>query len=562
MSLNPKTDMQRRDFLNIFNAPTNNKNAFPENPPSTKGLTPYTGDWGFEEASHLLRRTTFGPSLEQLNQVAAMDLDSAITLIFAPQPLPTPPLNANYPDDTSTPIGESWVGKPLNAINTNNHKKSRRKSILSWNKEVLSLEGISIREKMTLFWHNHFATESLTVPEAVYRHITLLRTHALGNFRQLTKEITVDAHMLKYLNGNENVKAEPNENYARELLELFTVAKGPLIGAGDYSTYTEQDVQAGAKILTGWRIKGQNSTDPNQPLEVYFNNAKHSQGTKTLSYHFDQATIAENGADEYKDFIDIIFQKSSVAHFIVTKLYRYFVYYDITPTVKQNIIEPLAQLLIDSNYEIKPVLEKLFKSEHFFDAPTRGCLIKNSIDFIESLFKQLNFQQPTDLVDKYALNKKVAGYQISLGMKYFAPPSVAGWKAYYQSPTYHRLWINPVTYQKRNAIKNIFIGNGISINQTKYKVDLISVIQLTSSPNNPVTVVDELTKLLLPLPVNTSLKLFLKTVLIPGLPDFEWTMEYNNYLDNPSDENIRKSLEKKIRNLLKAILELPEFQLS
>lgn len=554
--------MHRRDFFNIFSVQDKVNNSFPEFPPSDKGLAPYTGSWGFEEASHLLRRTTFGPTLAQLNQVADMDLDTAIATILADQPLPPPPINANYPDDESTAIGESWIGKPLNTTNNNLHKQSRRKAIFSWNQEVLAKSGTNIREKMTLFWHNHFATETVSVPEAVYRHITLLRTHATGNFRQLTKDITIDAHMLLYLNGNENVKAEPNENYARELLELFTVAKGPLIGPGDYTNYTEQDVQQGAKILTGWKVKGKNSTDPNQPLEVYFKDSAHSPDSKTLDYHFAQATISENGADEYKDFIDIIFQQSSVAHFIVTKLYRFFVYYDITPTVEQHIIQPLAQLLIDSDYEIKPVLEKLFKSEHFFDEPSRGCLIKPPIDFIESLYKQLNFQEPTDLADKYAVNKKIANYQLALGMQYFMPPSVAGWKAFYQSPTFHRLWVNPTTYQKRNAIKNIFVGNGIKVGTKRYKVDFISIIQLTSSPNDPVILIDELTKLFLPLPVNSSLKLYLKDVLIPGLPDFEWTMEYNNYLANPDDELIKMSLESKIKNLLKAILELPEFHLS
>jgi len=175
---------------------------------------------------------------------------------------------------------------------------------------------------------------------------------------------------------------------------------------------------------------------------------------------------------------------------------------------------------------------------------------------------QLNFQQPDDLADKYEFNRKISGYQISIGMRYFSPPSVAGWKAYYQAPSFHRIWINPVTYRERNAIKNIFIGNGVKVDQTQYKVDLIGLIQLTSNPSNPVVLIDELTKLFLPLPTNSSLKLFLKTVLIPGLPDFEWTMEYNNYLSNPNDNNIKMSIEKKIQNLLKAILELPEFQLS
>ncbi len=554
--------MKRRDFLSILSASPKASNSFPDNPPSSKGLSPYTGAWGFEEASHILRRTMFGPTLAQMQQVANMDLETTVAMLVADSPLPSPPLNADFPDDVSTPIGESWVGKPLNATNTNEHKQSRRKSLLAWNHEVLTLEGISLREKMTLFWHNHFATESLVVPEAVYQHVTLLRKHALGNFRQLTKDITIDAHMLRYLNGDENVKAEPNENYARELLELFTVSKGPLIAPGDYTNYTEQDVIQGAKILTGWKVRGTNSTDAAQPLEVFFRPNKHSTGSKTLSAHFDHAVITENGENEYKDFIDIIFSKESVAHFIVTKIYRFFVYYDITPTIESNIIQPLTQLLIDSDYEVKPVLEKLFKSEHFFDAPTRGCLIKHPIDYLQSLFKQLNWPQPDDLADRYTLHKKLSNFQISLGMRYFSPPSVAGWKAYYQAPTYHRIWVNPVTYQKRNAIKNIFVGNGIKIGQKRYKLDLVGVVQLTSNPSSPTVVVDELTKLLLPLPTNSSLKAYLKTVLLPGLPDFEWTTEYNNHIADPTDENIKMSLESKIRNLLKAILELPEFQLS
>lgn len=551
--------MNRRNFIQLLSQGLHA--SFPDNPPSTKGLEPYTGGWGFAEASHLLRRTTFGPSLQLLNQLATQDLDTSLSIILADVALPSPPLNAGFAD-ASTPIGDSWIGKPLNPVNTSAHQNSRRDSIFAWNREVIFLEGASIREKMTLFWHNHFATETNTSPEASYRHITLLRTHALGNFRQLTKDITVDARMLKYLNGNENIKAEPNENYARELLELFTVGKGPLIGPGDYSNYTEQDVIEGAKILTGWKVNNANSTDVNEPMEVIFRPDKHTLGNKTLSAHFNNAVIAENGEDEYKDFIDIIFQQPAVAQFIVTKIYRFFVYYDITPTVQNLVIDPLAQILIDNDYNIKPVLETLFKSEHFFDTPTRGCLIKHPIDFLESMAKQLNWAQPENLAAKYLFNKKFTNFQIDTGMHYFKPPSVAGWKAYYQPPTFHKIWINPATYQKRNSIKNIMLSNGITAYGVPYKVNLIGVIQLTSTPSNPVVIIDELTQLFLPLPASNSLKAYLKTKLIPGLPDYEWTMEYNNYLNNPDDTGIKEAIEIKIRTLLRSMLELPEFHLS
>ncbi len=554
--------MKRRQFLSVLTRKEASRRYYPENPPSDKGLDPYTGPWTFEEASHLLRRTIFGPTLTQMEQVAAMDLDSAINLLLQDIPLPDPPVNANYPDDQYVPIGQPWVGQPLNDANTTEHRSNRIRSLRAWNRAQLATDDINIREKMTLFWHNHYATEFNSSPEASYRHLTLLRENALGNFRELTKKITVDARMLKYLNGNKNTKAQPNENYARELLELFTVGKGPQTGPGDYTNYTEQDVVEGAKILTGWKIRGLNSTDPNQGLEVFFKPQAHTPGPKTLSHRFNNAVIQENGADEYKDYIDVIFQNPAAASFIVTKLYRFFVYYDITDTVRQNVIEPLAQLLIDSDYEMKPVVETLLKSEHFFDIPSRGCLLKTPIDYIESLIQQPVYQMPTELKDVYRVNLKIALASNSLGMLYLNPPSVSGWKAYYQSPTFHRNWVNSTFLQRRNNRKNNATGNGIGIANHSYAIDLIATVQLTSAPHDPNTVVADLVRLFLPVPVPDSLKDYLKSVLIPGLPDFEWTVEYNNYINNPDDDNIRLSLEKKIRKLLRAIFELPEFHLS
>ncbi len=551
--------MNRRRFITSFKE---RPRSFPQNPPSDKGIAPYTGTWGFEEASHLLRRTMFGPNLQQINQIANMGMDAAFDLLVAPTSLPSLPLTAFIDNDGYSAIGQTWINQPLSMFNTSAYINARRDSLLAWNRRTMTKGGMNIREKMTLFWQNHFATGITQVPEANYRHVTLLRTYATGNFKQLVKEVTIDAHMLKFLNGNENIASEPNENFARELLELYTIGKGPLVAPGDYTNYTEQDVIACAKILTGWSFENENSTEVGKTLEVLFTQADHTPGSKTLSPRFGNAVIAENGADEYKDLIDVIFEQPAVAKFIVTKLYRFFVYYDVTNTVMQNVIEPLAQQLIDSDYEIKPILETLFKSEHFYDQRSRGCLIKNPIDYLESAYNQLAWQPPSDMVRAYKFNKMFSNYQHSLGMEFFKAPSVAGWKAYYQSPSFHRFWLNPATYQKRDLIKNIYMS-GILIDGHNYKFDEIALVQSFPNPKNPDAVVTDMTKLLLPLPISNSMRIYLKkNVLIPGLPDNEWTMEFENYLENPNDQNIKNSVAKKINNLIKAIFELPEFQLS
>ena len=552
--------MNRRQFLSTYKG--NKQHAFPENPPSDKGIATYTGAWGFEEASHLLRRTIFGPNLMQMNQVANMDMDAAIELLMIPVALPSLPLTAFTDSDGYSAIGQTWINQPLSMFNTGAYINARRNSLFAWNRRALTKGGLNIREKMTLFWQNHFATGVTDVPEANYRHVNLLRTYATGNFKDLIKAVTKDAHMLNFLNGNENISSEPNENYARELLELYTIGKGPLVAPGDYTNYTEQDVIACAKILTGWSFINENSTEVGQSLEVIFTQANHTLGSKTLSHRFGNKVIAENGATEYIDLIDIIFEQPAVAKYIVTKLYRYFVYYDVTPTVQQNVIDPLAQILIDNDYAIQPVLEVLFKSEHFYDQRSRGCLIKNPIDYLESAYMQLDWQPPTDLVRAYKFSKMFSNYQHSLGMEFFKAPSVAGWKAYYQSPSFHRFWLNPATYQKRDLIKNIFMS-GILVEGVNYKFDEITLVQSFSNPNDPDAVVVDFAKLFLPLQISNSLKIYLKTfVLIPGLPDNEWTMEYENYLAHPNDMNLKNSVAKKLNNLIKAFFELPEFQLS
>jgi hypothetical protein len=223
------------------------------------GLAKFSGEWNFESAAHLFRRTTFGATGSQIKEAAKSSLDEVMDLLFAEIELPSEPINYRFDEDPYVPIGESWVGKPVVRSDQAPMIASyRRSSIRVWQLDNLINSDLNIREQMTLFWHSHFVTEMETVRDAsfTYHYITKLRENATGNFKLLTELITLDPSMLRYLNGNQNSNSAPNENYARELLELFTIGKGQLAGEGDYTTFTEQDVTEAAKVLTGWRDTG------------------------------------------------------------------------------------------------------------------------------------------------------------------------------------------------------------------------------------------------------------------------------------------------------------------
>ena len=452
-------------------------------PPVGAGLDPYAGPWGFEQAAHLLRRTIFSPTYAQMKTVADMGLPATIDQLLADQPMPDPPLNHNFAGDPYVPIGETWIDAAYQ-IGFGN-KFYRFQSLYAWTAGNLLQEGISLREKMTLFWHNHFVTAEINDPKYTYRYITLLRSQALGNFRQLAKDVTIDPAMLRYLNGNENTKVAPNENYARELLELFTIGKGELAGPGDYTTFTEDDVVAIAKVLTGWRDIGFNTIEPGAAIDSIFVPNRHDTSTKQLSHRFDNVQIADAGADEYKNLIDIIFQQDEVARFLARKLYRWFVYYEIDELTELNVIEPLAQVLLDHDFDVKPALAALLQSEHFFDPLNYGVMIKNPVDFLTSLLKPFEVAFPSELAPQYQAWLTVAQVLAPLQMEVYNPPSVAGWKAYYQEPTYYRQWINSVTLPVRMGASDAMTLLGFQIGDFHVEIDVLEFVGTIDNPSDP-----------------------------------------------------------------------------
>ena len=519
-------------------------------------LDKYTGIWDFHTVSHLLRRTLIGPDFHQISQAIEMGMDQCVDTLLnndTPDPLP---INYYFENDPEVPVGETWIGKPITE-GIQGLINARALSLSAWLVKFFIENNFSIKEKMTLFLHNHLVISDNNNPNFNYNYITLLRKYFVGDFKQLLKEMTIEPGMLKYLNGNENTATAPNENYARELLELFTIGKGPLIGDGDYTNYTEQDVREIARCLSGWRI------DYNNYVGIYKTNL-HDKGTKQLSDKFDNAIIENGEEDEYKTVIDIIFSKEEVSRFIIRQLYIWFVNYNITEEIEQNIIEPLAKIFRDNNYIIYPVMETLLKSNHFYEECNIGSMVRSPIDYAFTLINtgKTNIP-PDDDILKYKISNYI--YQQIMRQQdqaYFYIPSVAGWKAYYQEPVFYRYWLSSVSLSFRKNLTNGLIFQTTKINGIKYGLDLLELIKEFPNPEDPELLIKSFTDLFLSNNLSNEQYTFLKSeVLIPGLPDYEWTVEYNEYLDDPDDSIKQNAILARLRNLCSIILNLPENQL-
>ncbi|MEM1216656.1 MAG: DUF1800 family protein [Bacteroidota bacterium] len=434
-------------------------------------LSPYNGPWEIAQASHLLRRATFGPTPAQVNQAVAEGLSVTIGALFAPVLALDPPVYYNFENDPNVANGETWVNTPAPIPNVPNLQGNRRRSLRAWQFGVFQNEEVSVRQKTALFWHNHFAVNNINNGREGYQYLHVLHTHALGNFRTLVEEITVAPGMLRFLNGHQNSRQAPNENYSRELLELFTIGRGDAAGPGDYTNYTEDDVVEMARALTGWR-----ATPIAEGLaSSTFVNNRHDTEDKQLSHRFDDAIITDAGAEEYKVVIDHILQQPEVARFLARQLHIWFVGTDIDGLVEMNIIEPMAQLILDNDYEIQPALEALLSSEYFFAEEHRGCMVSHPLDFIFRIIKSFTITSEAPLLQQYRFWDRINRFVADQGMAIMELPSVAGWPAFYQSPQYYQFWINSVTLPKRQSLADAML-NGINVAGFRWELQLLDFI--------------------------------------------------------------------------------------
>jgi len=322
--------MDRREFLTI----KKNPRIIPVESPVYKGarvlsgILPYSGPWTHTEALHLCRRSLFGAKKADLDLLKSMTMSQAVDhLLNVPVSPPAPPVktynNSITPTDPDNSVlpGTTWVNT---LTNDGGVQSSRRNSFKNWWAGLMINQPTSIREKMVMFWHNHFATETQTIQNGIqcYLNNECIRRNALGNFKVFVKEITLDPGMLRYLNGYLNTNTAPDENYGRELQELFTVGKGV---NNAMPLFTEADVKAAARVLTGWNINNTTNT-------FQFNANRHDTANKTFSSYYNNTVITGRtgvtaGDLELNDMLTMLFNNNDVALNICRRLYRWFVYY-------------------------------------------------------------------------------------------------------------------------------------------------------------------------------------------------------------------------------------------
>ena len=368
-------------------------------------LAPYTIPLDSTKAAHLYRRLGFSASVATIEQAVGQTASSLVDSLIAEAsnmaPITAPTwadwTNANYPEDDQE----------------RNQIKNAQLSEFRLTYSNALLEN-NLRDRLSFFWSNHFVTE-IDIYECrsfLYYYIDCLQRNAIGNFKTFVSEIGLTSAMLYYLDGVYNNGNNPNENYARELYELFTLGEG--------NGYTEEDIIETAKALTGYVERGEVGC-----TAVTFNPERFDAGSKTI--------LGQTGNWGYDDVIDILFQQrtNEIAEFICRKLYEFFVHPDSRDETgnAQVIIDGMASTFVASDFEIAPVLAQLFKSQHFFDDNAIGVIIKSPYDMYFNFFKETSFAYDDLNIEE------VNNYTRLLGQTLFDPFDVAGWQR-------DRSWIN------------------------------------------------------------------------------------------------------------------------
>lgn len=566
----------------------------------TTGINEYTGTFGKAELLHLLKRTLFGVTRDDLDHFSGMSMTQVLDeLLQVPTSLSTSPLR-DY--DSSAPDGEDWAGVAMGETWVNDvldqsgpggfevtyDNFNRDLSLKRWNVGVALDQERSVYEKLVLFWHNHMPTsvELNNRSQRAWLYAKLIRENVNTDLREFLKKMTKDPAMLMYLNLQDNRREAPDENYAREIQELFTIGKQ--LPAD--KRYTEGDVQAFARALTGHGTDFSNYLDA-----VYqFFSFRHATGDKQLSAFYSNAVISGSsgdaaGDDELNQIIDILFDDTDnaieplqdtdyadwtradiIADHIMQKAYRFFVYSEITDDIRQNVIRPMANTFKNNNFKIIPALRQLFSSEHFYDEALRGAYIKMPYDATVGLIRTLGVDTShDDVVSQYSIYNMIQDETEGMQQGSMEPPNVSGWPAYYQEPQFQKLWINADTLPKRQDFAQRLVGNGIRIfsqsgGNITVQADHIAFVSTLSQPQDPNVVIDEICELLLGVPLSDEHKQQLKTdTLLSGQDsDHYWADAWNAAsADNASDSE-RNTAITRIQNLLDYLVRLEHFQLN
>ncbi|HKA07214.1 MAG TPA: DUF1800 domain-containing protein [Gemmataceae bacterium] len=464
---------------------------------------PAKGEWNSRWAAHLYRRAGFGASRPELKDAVTAGLEATVDQFFtAPkEPRTRPPIIT--------------LPTPVNPM-TGMADASGQTAVLraTWLQRLI--DGVEpLREKMALFWHNHFATSVTKVNDVALmeRQGELLFTHALGSFRQMLKEVSRDPAMLVWLDSNQNVKSHPNENYAREVMELFT------LGVGNYK---ETDVREAARAFTGWHTTSGRFT---------MVHSEHDDGPKSF--------LSQNGNWDGDDVLRILLEQPACATFLCRKLYRFFVNENVSPP--DAFIAPLADALRKSDYDIAVPVRTILRSRHFYSDCAYREKVKWPVEYAVGLVRMIGVGVTGRItVNPYAL----LGVLELMGQQLYAPPNVKGWEA-------GRSWLNTATVLARHNFAHSLVNGMGDLNDYARRFNLQTFFPavnplafvLREGITEPAKIVDLYADLLLP----GDFRPEVRTKLIAHIGDA-----------SPDTE----AFAQRSRDALFVLLTLPEYQLN
>ncbi|WP_075591120.1 DUF1800 domain-containing protein [Labilibacter marinus] len=546
-----------------------------------------SGALGRQNAAHLLRRATFGVTEAAVQQFASLTVDQAMDILFAN------PTSPELPIDLKT--NATWLNPKATA--SNSEQDVLTDYFIMWHLEQIRKSGTSISERLTYFLHTHLPVRRTLVhsSEMLYHQNALYRHFALGSFKELFKHICMDNAMLIYLDNATNDVSSPNENFAREMFELYSIGRGAQVSEGDYTNYTEDDIKAATRILTGYQTDDTFETIhpdtllPTGKLKTQESNGvmiaeRHDAGEKIFSERFDNKSIspaelegnfatAEAAKGEFDEMMDMIFDKDETARFITRKLYRHFVYYQIDEQIETNVIEPLAAQFKAADYDMSTVVKAMLSSQHFYDADDalttnniKGSIIKSPIELIMGTVNLFGVSFPSDLTSLYEKTYKTGIFQMieDQGLNFYEPFEVAGYPAYHQYPIYSRAWVRPHTLAYRYQFAELLF-NGVNRQgeDLGIKLDLLDWVEnsgVISNASDANEMVDKFIELMIPFAIaDERREFFLTNVFLDGLYASAWTSEWNNYLADPTQ--YKSTVESRINVLVNAIMQSPEYQL-
>lgn len=528
--------MKRRDFL-VGGTATTHEETQMLRKPVPPSLDKFEGTLTRRHAQHLLRRLTFSPTNELIESLVGKTPDQALDILLGngTEPNPSPGTLSNWLTTAEfNPLGEITEIR----FEIEGRLRSRYRDLIDWWLDLMRTNSNPTMEKLTLFlatiWSIEFPydTEALVPPPLLYKNNQMLRSNRLAKYDKVALDCTLDGAMLLYQSLFYSTSTSPNENYMRELMELFTMGIG---------NYTEGDIREGSRALTGWRTAAYFAEPaPNGYFETYFSPKDHDTGEKTL---FTNRKISARTSDENTEFqvkeqevgglIKILFDEraTAISRFVCEKIYKYFVY-SSPGDVDYEFINELATKFVDNQFSLSAIYRELFTSKYFYNEEFVGCQIKTPAEFLICFESQLG----VNLNDKSKAYRRTMMQEME--QELYDPPNVANWSGY-------RTWMSTKTYQMR-------VKTAKDVLALAKDSELIALMNKIPARFELESAVKNLVEYFLPLEVSAERQTFYADIVKSKVSAGNWSSELN-----AGSAKVAEAL----RNLIEEIILSPDFQL-